>query len=79
MRIRAYLESYESEVFYNIATCRAVLHNRVAEVRRSLLKTVDAVAGFYAAIASAEPGQTEKAESNYTSNSGTKSGAIKDQ
>lgn len=55
------LERDDSEALQNIATCGAVLHNRVVKVYRSLLNTTNSVAGFDVDIAVAELKQSESA------------------
>lgn len=45
-------------------TWRAVLHNRVAEARRSLLDTTYSVVGFVVNNAVVKSGETEGAELN---------------
>lgn len=52
------LERDDSQALRSTATCRAVLHNHVAEVRHSMPKTTDVVASFDADIAIVEPVQT---------------------
>lgn len=54
-RIRTELERDDSEVLRILASCRAVLHNRVAEARRSLPGATVSVVGFDVDIAVAEP------------------------
>lgn len=64
LRVRPELERDDSEALRNVATCRAVLKSRVADICRSLPEMADAVAGFDEYIAGIEPEQTEEAESN---------------
>lgn len=62
--IRDVLERNDSGALHNVATCQAVLHNRVPEALPTLPGTTDVVAGFYEDSAVAVPGQTEKADTN---------------
>lgn len=64
LRIRAEPERSGSEALQKTATCRSMLHNRVAEVRCDLSHTTDWVTCFDVNIAVIEPGQTVKAGSN---------------
>lgn len=66
-----------SETLRYVATCRAVSHNRVAEVCRSLSETANAVNSFDENIAVVEPGQTRKEESNRPSKDDTATGGTK--
>lgn len=68
--IRAEPERDDSEALCNIAICRAVLHNREAEVRCSLLETTDAIAGFDENTANVEPGKIGDAKLDQTSEGG---------
>lgn len=79
LRIRVELERDDKEELQICATCRALLHNCVAKVRRGLPNTTDSVVCFDADIAFAEPEQTEKAGSNQASKDGTVTGGFKDQ
>lgn len=58
-RIRAELQRGDSEALRNVATCRAVLHNRVSEVCRNLPYLTESVVGFDAGVSIAKPRQTE--------------------
>lgn len=48
--IRTGLESDDSEALRSAATCRAVLHSRVAKLRRSLPDKTDSLAGLMRAL-----------------------------
>lgn len=58
-RTRSKLERGDSGALRNVATCRAILHNRVAKASRGLPVTTDAVAGFDEKIAVVGAEQTE--------------------
>lgn len=62
LRDQTELERSDSEVFCNVGTCRAVLHNCGTDVRRSFPDRSNSVAAFVADIVVAEPGQAEDAE-----------------
>lgn len=56
-----------------------MLHNRVAEARRSLLDTTNSVVSFDVNIAEAEPWQTEDIHSNQVFKDGTETDGTKHQ
>lgn len=58
--------------------CQAILHNRVAEVRRSLSETTNAFVGFDEYIAVVDSGQAERIESNQRSERDAEAGVAKD-
>lgn len=60
LQIQAELESNSWGAFCNVATCQAVLHNRMAEVCQSLLERIVAVAGSDQDIAVAGSGKIER-------------------
>lgn len=62
--IRSELDRDDTRALRNVASCRAVLHNWVAEAHRSLSETTDAVADFDENIAVVELEQAREAESN---------------
>lgn len=55
------------------------MHNRLAEIRRSLSGKNDSVVGLDAYIAVVKPGHTKDVESNQGFEDGTKTGVTKDQ
>lgn len=79
LRMRAELVRDDNETSRKVATCRAVLHNRVAEFCRSLPETADSEAGLNAANAVVEPRETENVEYDQASKSGIEAGGTKDQ
>lgn len=78
-RIQADLDRNDSEALHNIATCLTVLHNRLAEISRSPLEMTDAVVSLDENIAVVEHGQTERVQSNQTSEGGVETAGTKDQ
>lgn len=78
MCICAELERNDNEALRNVAICPALLHSRVAELRRSLLDTTDSIVGFDENIAVVVPGQTRGAWSDQVAEGDTVTGGAKD-
>lgn len=79
MPIRAERERDDSEALQIVASCQAVLHNRVMEARRSMSDTTDCVVGLDAGTTVVEPEQTEDAESKPAAGDGIETGSNKDE
>lgn len=60
--IQSKLKRDDSEALHNFATCRALLHNLIAEVLRSRPETTNAAVGFDEDIAVVEHWQTDEVE-----------------
>lgn len=67
----------DGEALQNVATCRAVLHNCFAEVRRSFSDTINSAADFDVDVAVIDHGQTEDTVSNQAFENNTETGDTK--
>lgn len=79
LRIWTELERDDSEALENVATCRPVLHNRVAKVCLTLPDMTNSMVGFDANVAVVEPEQIEEVDSIKSYKGGTETGDAKDQ